>query len=553
MTLATTLATTPAIARGASVLALCLGLAGCASLDTPIAPGAPRPFTELTPAPSGLRRLSAAQYTNSVHDIFGDDIVVPPASRLEPDVDSSGYLSVDSSSVTISRRGVAQYEAAAYDIAAQAMDASRRARFVTCAPVSADDAVCARTALEALGLRLYRRPLTREELDAATGIATASAAALTDFYDGLEFGIALLLQSPSFLFREELGHDIGDGQRAYDGFEMASRMSHFLWNTTPDAELLGDAASGALDDEAGLAAATERMLADPRAEQGAREFAFEWLGLSGLDDLVKDPSVYTQISPEVGPSAREETLSVVAHFFRTGQDARELMTTRETFLDRKLASMYVVRAPREDFGLVTFDEDSPRPGILGHISILALYAHPVSTSPTLRGRFVRERLLCDPIPQPPVGVNTAIPEPSADAPTLRVRLAAHQEIEYCGSCHRRMDGIGLGLEAFDGLGRFRRLENGQPIDASGDLDGHAFEDARELGQVIHDDTRFTGCITRQMYRIATGHIETEGERGTLRELRIAFASGGYSLSQLMESIVMSDGFRRAVPQAEEAP
>jgi hypothetical protein len=537
--------------RATTLLTLCLALAGCEGPDTPVAGGPPRPVTELSPAASALRRLSAAQYTNSIHDIFGADIIVPPASRLEPDVDSSGYLSVDSSSVTISRRGVAQYEAAAYDIAGQAMDASRRTRFVTCAPAAPDDSNCARTVLAALGLRLYRRPMTSDELEAATYIATRSAIVLMDFYEGLEFGIALLLQSPSFLFREELGVDLSDGSRRYSSYEMASRMSHFLWNTTPDEALLDDAASGALSDDAGLAAATERMLLDPRADQGAREFAFEWLGLAGLDDLVKDPTVYTQISPEVGPSAREETLAVVAHFFRTDQDARELMTTRETFLNRKLASMYVVRAPREDFGLVTFDEGSPRPGILGHISILALYAHPVSTSPTLRGRFVRERLLCDPIPQPPVGVNTAIPEPSADAPTLRVRLAAHQQVDYCGSCHRRMDGIGLGLEAFDGLGRFRRMENGIPIDASGDLDGRTFDDARELGQVIHDDPRFASCITQQMYRIATGHIETDGERETLRDLRRAFADGGYSLSELMEAIVLSDGFRRAVAQSEE--
>jgi hypothetical protein len=541
------------VTRLALVIALAL-VAGCAGEDSPVAPGPTRAITELTPAPSALRRLSAAQYANSIHDIFGEDIIVPPASRLEPDVDSSGYLAVDSSSVTISRRGVAQYEAASYEIASQALEEANRARIVTCAPAAPDDSVCARTVLAALGLRLYRRPLTSDELESAVMIATRSAIVLMDFYEGLEFGIALLLQSPSFLFREELGAiTLENGERAYDGYEMASRMSHFLWNTTPDVALLEDAASGALENDAGLAAATERMLADPRADGGAREFALEWLGLAGLDDLVKDPNVYTQISPEVGPSAREETLSVVAHFFRTGQDARELMTTRETFLDRKLASMYVVRAPREDFGLVTFEEGSPRPGILGHISILALYAHPVSTSPTLRGRFVRERLLCDPIPQPPVGVNTAIPEPSADAPTLRVRLAAHQELEYCGSCHRRMDGIGLGLEAFDGLGRFRRMENGVPIDASGDLDGHTFEDARGLGQVIHDDPRFAGCIARQMYRIATGHIETEGERGTLRELRTDFANGGFSLAELMEAIVLSDGFRRATPQAEEAP
>jgi hypothetical protein len=198
--------------------------------------------------------------------------------------------------------------------------------------------------------------------------------------------------------------------------------------------------------------------------------------------------------------------------------------------------------------MVTFDAGSPRAGLLGQISILALYAHPVATSPTLRGKFIRERLLCDPVPHPPVGVNTAIPEPSPDALTLRSRLLAHQEVEYCATCHRRLDGIGLGLEAFDGLGRFRDLENGVPIDASGDVDGRPFRDAIQLGQTIHDDPRFAECVVRQAYRVATGHIETEGEAGTLRDLWIDFATHGYSLRHLVEAIVVSDAFRRATPQ-----
>ncbi|MFO0686969.1 MAG: DUF1592 domain-containing protein [Sandaracinus sp.] len=538
-------------ARASSTaLVLALALASCQSASGGVAPPPPSTPQPLVPAASALRRLSVAQYGAALRDAFGDDITVPSRSALEPDVEASGYLSIDASSVTISRRGVGQYEAAAYNIAHQAMDATHRTSLVTCAPSAAVDATCARTTLEPIGRHLYRRPLEPSELDDAVSIATQAATALGDFYAGLEFGIAYFLQSPSFLFREELGAEDPDapGELRYTGYEMASRLSFFLWNAPPDAELLDAAGSGQLDTAEGVRAAAERLLADPRAEDGVRELAYEWLALSGLDDLSKDPTVYTQISPEVGPAAREETMRVVAHVFTSEMDARDLMTTRDTFLDRKLASIYLVRAPREPFGLVTLPESSPRAGLLGHLSILALNAHPIATSPTLRGKFIRERLLCDPVPPPPVGVNTQIPEPSPDALTLRDRLLAHQEVAYCAGCHRRLDGIGLGLEAFDALGRFREEENGVPIDASGELDGRTFEDARGLGLLIRDDPRFAECMVRQAYRVASGHLETEGEAETIDRLYVDFATHGYSLRRLFEELVVSDGFRRAVPQ-----
>ncbi len=531
-------------------LVVVLLLASCRSPGGELA--APPPITPepLVPAASALRRLSVAQYGAAIRDAFGADITIPSRSALEPDVEASGYLSIDASSVTISRRGVSQYEAAAYNVAHQAMDATHRAQLVACAPSAAVDEACARSALEPIGRRLYRRPLEASELDDAVARAVEAATALGDFYAGLEFGIALFLQSPSFLFREELGSPDPDapGELRYTGFEMASRLSFFLWNAPPDAELLDAAASGQLDDAPGVRAAAERLLADPRAEDGVRELAYEWLGLSGLDDLSKDPTVYTQISPEVGPAAREETMRVVAHVFTAEMDARDLMTTRDTFVDRKLASIYLVRAPREPFGLVTFPESSPRAGLLGHLSILALNAHPIATSPTLRGKFIRERLLCDLVPPPPVGVDTQIPEPSPDALTLRDRLLAHQEVEYCAGCHRRLDGIGLGLEAFDALGRYREEENGVPVDASGDLDGRTFEDARGLGLLIHDDPRFAQCMVRQAYRVASGHHESDGEAETIDRLYVDFATHGYSLRRLFAELVVSDGFRRAVPQ-----
>jgi hypothetical protein len=532
-----------------TVLALCLVLTSCQA-DGVLAPGQAPPIRDLVPAPSALRRLSVAQYTSAIHEVFGADITVPPRSALEPDVESSGYLSVDASSVTISRRGVSQYESAAYRIAHQALDDTHRATVVPCAPSAANDPVCARQVLQALGRRLFRRPMDTVDLDEATQLATDAADALTDFYAGLEFGIAYLLQSPRFLFREELGVDDPStpGERAYDGYEMASRLAFFLWNAPPDAALLDAAAAGELDTADGVRLAADRLLDDPRADGGIREIAYEWFGLSGLDDLSKDATVFTSISPEVGPAAREETQHLLTHVFRSDMDARDLLTTRDTFVDRKLASIYEIPAPRTPFDMVTLPVSAHREGLLGEVSFLALYAHPTSTSPTLRGRFIRERLLCERVPSPPVGVNTAIPAPSPGALTLRTRLEMHQQVAYCAGCHRQMDAMGLGFEAFDGLGRARDEENGVAIDASGDLDGAHFRDALELSRMLHDDPRFSDCMVHQAYRIATGHLETEGELGTLRRLSLEFAANGYSLRQLLEMIVVSDGFRRATPQ-----
>ena len=208
------------------------------------------------------------------------------------------------------------------------------------------------------------------------------------------------------------------------------------------------------------------MIAHPSFEDGARAFFTDMWTLYQLDDITKDPTVFTHMSPEVGASAREETLrGVVENVVYEDGDYRDLFTTTRTFLDRKLASIYNVRAPvREGFGEAFLDEDGHRRGVLGHVSFLALQSHAVNSSATLRGKFVREVLLCQYIPPPPSDVDTSIPEASADAVTLRERVAVHLEDEFCASCHQLVDPIGLGLEQFDGLGHFRTTEFGGVID-----------------------------------------------------------------------------------------
>ena len=266
-----------------------------------------------------------------------------------------------------------------------------------------------------------------------------------------------------------------------------------------------------------------------------------------LDDLTKDPTVFTHMSPEVGPSAREETLlGILDNVLVNDGDYREVFTTTKTFLDRKMASIYSVRAPaREGFAPTTLDASGGRRGLLGQVSFLAMQSHPVSTSATLRGQYVREVMLCQYIPPPPSDVDTSIPEPSATARTLRERVAVHLEDAFCASCHQITDPIGLGFEQFDGLGHFRTREEGAEIDPSGELDGKAFADAWELTDRIANHPALTKCLTRTFMAAASGHSITEGEEEALDYLNEGFEFMDHSVQFLIRDLIMSPAFRQA--------
>ena len=513
----------------------------------------PGPSGPFDPPPPSLRRLTQGQYRSSIHDLLGEDILV--SGSLEPDAAIAEFFAVGASATSISPRGVAQYETLAYDVAAQAMAPEHRGALIGCTPTGASDEVCARASLVALGRRLWRRPLTGDEVGELVGIATKAGTTLGDFFSGMQFAIAALLQSPNFLFRAELGHADPEApptaKRLFDGYELASRLSYFLWNGPPDDELLAAAESGALDGREGISAEVKRMLGSPRARRGIDAFTSDWLQLHGLDDLVKDTLLFTQISPEIGPAAREEAERDVQRMVLDSDgDFRDLFTARETFVNRRLAALYGVHAPSLDgFGLARFPEDQPRRGLQGQIGLLAMNAHPTSTSPTLRGKFVRTILLCGKIPPPPVDVNTGIPEPSAAARTLRQRLGGHAN-GACLTCHRQMDPIGFAFEHFDGLGVFRTRENGVAIDATGSLDGTAYSDGNGLASALHDHPDLAPCFVRRLYRYASGHEETFGEEAQIGRFAAGFKNGNYRVRALMTAIATSDAFRRAGQDGE---
>jgi len=503
--------------------------------------------------PLAAHRLTQEQYKTIVADIFGADIKV--GGRFEPDIRKSGLLAVGAGEVTVTPAGFEQYDAMARVIAAQVVDEKHRATLVGCQPQSAKapDEACAGQFFSRVGRLLYRRPLTPDELHAQLGLASAVTKRLNDFYAGLAMGLAGMLDASPFLFRIEAAEADPDhpGMRRLNAYSMASRLSFFLWNTTPDDELLRAAESGALNSRKGLARQVDRMMASPRLDAGARAFFSDMMGFDAFAELAKDSVVYPKFSPAVLADAQEQTLRTITELLLVERaDYRDLFTTRKTFLNRQLGAIYQVPvASREDWEAYEFPKDDPRAGLLTQISFLALHSHPGRSSPTLRGKALREVLLCQKVPDPPGNVNFNLVQDTKNAQfrTARERLTAHRTEPTCAGCHKLIDPMGLGLERFDSIGEYRATENGAAIDESGEFDGQKFADAAGLGAALHDNPAAPVCLVNRLYAYAAGRPPAPGEAEWMKYLGARFAADGYRLPDLMRRIATSDAFYRISP------
>jgi hypothetical protein len=509
--------------------------------------GSPAPsvtWDRYAPGPALAPRLTAAQLRNTWRDLAGEDIQLPPVAL--PDVAKAGLLAVGASQTTVSSRTAEDLERAALLVARQTVDPARRERWMPCEPSGVDDAACVRQGLERFGGRAWRRSLQARELDALTALAMDAAREFGDVWEGMTWSLAAILQSPHLLFRVERGEPDPDaqGQWRLTSEEMAVRLGYLLWNSTPDDALLEAGRNGELVTEAGLRAQVTRLLESPRAREGILEFFRQLYGLDALLRLTKDPMVFPSMSPLLGPAALEETERFLWSLVEEGADMHLMLLSDETFVDRRLAALYGIPTPSlEGFQRVTLPPWTGRRGFLGQASFLLMESHPTSTSVTLRGQFIRERLLCLPVPAPPADVDTAIPEPSSTARTMRERLAVHLENPTCASCHGLTDPIGLSFENFDGLGQWRETENGVEIDSSGEMDGVQFRDAWELADVIASQPEFASCMVQGWLRYARSAVEVRTQRVAIPLLTDTFAQGGFRFRDLIEATVLSPAFR----------
>lgn len=483
-----------------------------------------------------MRRLTRAQYGNCVTDLLGP---VNLPVDLDPDNPIHGFTSIGAREVTIAPRAAEQFEAAAFDVAGQVFgNGERRAGLVGCDPA---DGACVRDFLNRFGRLAWRRALTGEEMDELAGLHAELSSTLRDPWKALEYTVAAVLQSPFFLFRVEQG----EGGR-YTDLELASRLSFLIWNTAPDDALLAAAERGELATPAGIEAQARRLLADPRAREAMRHFWGEYFVLDRLDGLTKDAALFPQYTPTLGGAMKREIEGLLDHLvFTQDTDIRTLLTTRTAFIDNELAALYGL-PPVEGPGhqQVELPPDSPRGGLLATGGVLALNAHNTVSSPTFRGKFIQNNILCFDIPAPPPGI-PELEEGAGGEETTREKLARHASNPSCNGCHQFMDPLGVALENFDAIGAFRTTEHGLPIDASAEYDGVAFEGPRELGQLLRPRDEVAACFARRLYRHGMGQLESEAEEIAVRDLTRAFAGEGHRFQGLILALVTSDAFRLA--------
>ncbi|HEY0711616.1 MAG TPA: DUF1592 domain-containing protein [Polyangia bacterium] len=530
------------------------GLApGTTSLPTTLPPpgpasspdgGSSATCEESAPAVLPLRRLTRAEYSNTVRDLLGDDS--DPGKGLPSD-DAGEELFVSPATMTVTTDWAQSALETAEAIARRAV--AKLPTLVPCA--SAGDEVCAQQFIGGFGRRAFRRPLLREERDRLLALWKSGAG--ESFARGVELVVSAVLQAPSFLYRIEFGAAGVGGKVTLSPYEVATRLSYGLWGTTPDLALLAAAEADQLNTGTQVAAHAQRMLGDPRAQHNLTAFVGRWFGLAGLEEVMKDPAVYPAFNEKLIEAMKEEVDHVIDETLWKGDGRSDtLLTAPFTFVNRLTAPLYGVPAPQgEGFTKVTLDGNQ-RAGLLTNAAILTAHTFSDASAPIHRGKFVRERLLCTIPPAPPADVNIVPPVPRPGLST-RDRLREHSDVPACRACHTFMDAIGFGFGNYDGLGRYSTKDpQGQPVDNRGELlhtdnDG-AFQGVPALAARLTASTMVSDCIASTFLRFVSG-TESEIDACARQKLRAAFTSANHDVRKLIVAIAATDAFRhrRALP------
>lgn len=416
----------------------------------------------------------------------------------------------------------------------------------------ASRAACARRILAAFARRAYRRPATAQEVDRLTRYALLAMKDGASFERGIQFGLQAILVSPNFLFRVESNpasiHKVTNKTGLpLNDYELASRLSYFLWSTMPDDELFALAAKGTLQQPAVLIAQVRRMLKDPKADALAANFAGQWLQLRKLNNVFPDKRRFPDFNNAMRDSMRRETELFFSAIVREDRSVLDFLDGKYTYVNGPLAKHYgIPNVEGDQFRRVALTDDA-RGGILTQASVLTVTSNPTRTSPVKRGKWVMEQLLNSPIPPPPPGVGN-LPDDKKQplVGTLRQRMEQHRANPACAACHARMDPIGFGLENFDAVGGWRDKDGDAKIDASGVLpDGKTFRGPAELRAILlSKKEQFVRCLTEKMLTYALGRGVETTDNCNVNAMAATVAKHDYKFSSLIVAIVESDPFRK---------
>jgi hypothetical protein len=530
---------------GAASLAACEGRVGDAKpgfLPPATTAGASACEGVEEPGPSPIRRMTRFEYDNTVRDLLGD--TSQPARDFAPEEQANGFDN-NAAALVVSGLLGEQYLKAAESLST----AADLAKLVPCDPTVDGELACATHFVKSFGKRAYRRPPDAEQVDSLVQV-WKEARSEASFEVAIRTVLQAMLQSPYFLYRVERAVNdatppsAGETTVPLDGWEMASRLSYFLWATMPDDALFAAAEKGELATPAQIEAQARRMLSDPRARAVVADFHDQLFDLTTLDTVTKaDPAFTDAVRADLKTETR---LFLDDAFWRDGR-LDTFFTAPWTFVSAPLADLYgVTGAPASGFVKVATDP-SRRAGLLTQGTFLAVHARPDQSSPIHRGKFVREKLLCQPIPPPPNGAKLNAPAPDPDTST-RHRFEQHESDPVCASCHHLMDPIGFGFEHYDPIGRWRDVDGKTPVDATGkildayDVNG-AFDGAIELQERLRRSGQVRSCVVTQWFRYGYGRDVSTLDRCTIQALGASFAKSGYDLRELLVALTQTPAFR----------
>ncbi|MGK3990802.1 DUF1592 domain-containing protein [Sorangium sp. So ce136] len=547
----------------------CTGLIGSSEEETPRNGGADSELPSIPPGgePGGsyvvpttvldsgrvvLRRLNRTEYDNTMRDLLGSTLNLARKTPFAAD-DVVDYFNTNGEALVMSLLLTEQMDQAASTLIEELMGRTAsdpwRNRILTCEPSASTFDRCATEVLNGFMKNAYRRPVTADEVQARVDLGRSVLQSSGDPTVALSAALKSVLLSPHVLYRVELGDPESPVATPLSDYELASRLSYFLWASMPDQELFDAAAAGQLS-AAGpeLTAQVERMLADDKAEGLIESFAGQWLSTRDAPSFVAEAALFPDYDDELRLSLAQETNL----FFKALIDERQPLTTLLrsdfTFVNDRLARHYGLPPVGDGFQRVSL-RGSPRIGILSHASVLAVTSHPNRTSVVKRAEWVLERLLCDPPPPPPAMI-PPIKEELPPGLTLRQTLEAHRANPACAGCHKIMDPIGFALENFDATGAFRTMDNGAPVDASGQLaDGTPLAGHEDLAAAIANDADYAICVAKHLLTFAVG-------RSFSAEEAKAYAAGiGVTMKdatwpEFIHAIVQSEAFRTRRGEAQ---
>jgi hypothetical protein len=496
-----------------------------------------------------MHRLNQTEYRNTTRDLLGTQL--DPAANFPADDVSFGFDNI-AQVLSVSPLLFELYEQAAQELAVEVLNTGIRDSIVFCDPNLAS---CRSDVFRELASRAWRRPASEEEVARLQTLFDVALNEGEGVEEGLELAIRGVLLSPHFIYRPELDDDpLSAEPQPLNDYELASRLSYFLWSSMPDQTLFDAAANGSLRGETELRAQVDRMLSDPKAQALVDNFAGQWLRIRSLDDHVPDYASFPEWDGALRDAMGQEAKLFFGEFLRGNASMDELLLTDFAFLNDRLAEHYGLPF---DLGTqlerVDLDANDPRFGLLTLGSLLTVTSTPIRTSPVKRGVWILEQLLCSEPPPPPPGVE-GLPEGDMSSGSLRDRLELHRADPTCASCHNLMDPLGLGLEHYDAIGSFRTEDDGFPVDASGQLiDGQTFANAREMAALIQDDERFHHCIVEKLFTYALGRPIASSERPFVEAIAERFAQSGSELPELIRLIVTSEPFRSRRGTLEGSP